>query len=248
MARQITELRRMQRHQLKQINKDDLIDSILASDEGGEPLHTITGTHTSLMQEISELKAMLFSPDSLVNKRITEMDTKMEKQGQVITAQQQFLETLDRKEREDNVVIFGVPDQNEALDGATTDQDKLGVIWNKIGIDGVRGTHRRLGREVNEGRTCRARFILPTLANKDERSHILENSNRLKTAGDNVKTIYIKKDVHPCVRKERWRLREVEKTENEKPENIRCVIRLDARERKVYKDGLVIDSWSPLFF
>ena len=53
----------------------------------------------------------------------------MEKQRRVIAAQHQ-------KEREDSVVILGVPDQNEALDGATTDQDKLGVIWNKFGIDG----------------------------------------------------------------------------------------------------------------
>ena len=75
----------------------------------------------------------------------------------------------------------------------------------------------------------------------------MENSS-LKTAGDNVKTIFIKKDVHPRVRKEWQRLRDVERAEKEKPENVGCVIRLDPRERKVYKDREVIDSWSPLFF
>lgn len=76
----------------------------------------------------------------------------------------------------------------------------------------------------------------------------MENSNRLKNAGDNVKSIYIKKDVHPSVRREWKRLRDVEREEKEKPENVGCVIRLDPRERKVYKDGEIIDSWNPLFF
>ena len=39
----------------------------------------------------------------------------------------------------------------------------------------------------------------------------------------------------------------MKKPEKEKPKNIGCVIRLDARERKVYKDGQVIDSLSTLF-
>ena len=59
----------------------------------------------------------------------------------------------------------------------------------------------------------------------------------MKTADDNVKTIYIKKDVRPGIRREWQRLRDVEKAEEEKPKNIGCVIRLDPGERKVYKDG-----------
>lgn len=247
MARQVAELRKLQRHQLKQINKDDLIDSILSYNEE-EQLHTITGQFASLMQEINELKAMLSSPDSVVNKRLTEMEARIEKQGRIIAAQQQFLEAVDKKERENNIVILGVPEQNESLEGATNDEDKLEVLWNKIGVEDVRGTHRRLGREANNGESRRSRPILLTLTDKDVRSRVLENSNRLKNAGDNVKSIYIKKDVHPSVRREWKRLRDVEREEKEKPENVGCVIRLDPRERKVYKDGEIIDSWNPLFF
>lgn len=74
-----------------------MIDSILSYNEE-EQLHTITGQFASLMQEINELKAMLSSPDSVVNKRLTEMEARIEKQGRIIAAQQQFLEAVDKKE------------------------------------------------------------------------------------------------------------------------------------------------------
>lgn len=45
----------------------------------------------------------------------------------MLAKQQQFLEALDRKEREANIIVLGVTDGNEAqLNGATTDQEKLG--------------------------------------------------------------------------------------------------------------------------
>lgn len=80
MPRQIAELRSLQRSQLKQLNKDDLIESILSSNED-EPLQAITGQLASLLQEINELKAMLSSPDSVVNKCFAEMEARIEKQG-----------------------------------------------------------------------------------------------------------------------------------------------------------------------
>ncbi|MPC55317.1 hypothetical protein E2C01_049249 [Portunus trituberculatus] len=73
--------------------------------------------------------------------------------------------------------------------------------------------HQRLGREANNEGNRRPRPILFILNDKDLRSRILEHSNHLKTAGDHVKTICIKKDVHPGVRKEWQRLRDVEKAD-----------------------------------
>ena len=52
----------------------------------------------------------------------------------------------------------------------------------------------------------------------------------------------------PNIRMEWRRLREVERNEKERPENSGCVIRLDTRERKVYRDGEVIDEWSQQSF
>lgn len=244
MARQLSDLRKLQKHQLNKINKDDLIESILSSED-----LDISDKLSSVTKELNELKSALLSPDSPVNKRITELEVKVDRQAQVIAAQQQFLEAVDRREREANLVILGVPDQNESLDGATTDGDKLNIIWRKIGVPlGIEGTHRRLGRDTNEDGMPKRRPILLVLADKNKRSGILEKSKQLKTAEDNYKKIFIKKDVHPCVRKEWKRLRDVEKAEKERPENVGCVINLDTRERKLYKDGVVIDGWSPLIF
>ena len=54
----------------------------------------------------------------------------------------------------------------------------------------------------------------------------------------------MKKDQHPSVRQEWKRLHTVYKTEKERPTNQGCNIEFNFRERKVYKDGIVIDKWS----
>ena len=48
-----------------------------------------------------------------------------------------------------------------------------------------------------------------------------------------MQRVYVKKDVHPLVRKELSRLREVEKRERDKPENQGRNVRYDYKERKV---------------
>ncbi len=40
----------------------------------------------------------------------------------------------------------------------------------------------------------------------------------------------------------------MEAAEKAKPENVGYAIRLDTRERKVYKDNIVIDTWNAQFF
>ena len=156
---------------------------------------------------------------------------------------------IDRKERESNIVVLGLPDEGEALDGAVTDTEKLGKIWGKIDVGSVECHQRRLGQgganEVN-GRT-RRRPLLLTIQDKEVRARILANAKHLKTAGERYSRIYVKKDIHPSVRKEWQRLREVEAREKERPENLGRDIKLDTRQRKLYCDGDVIDSWNPQF-
>ena len=82
---------------------------------------------------------------------------------------------------------------------------------------------------------------------ESKRGLILDSANRLKSSGENYRRIYIKKDIHPSVRREWRRLREADATEKTRPENVGSNIRLDTRERKLYKNGLVIDSWNPHF-
>ena len=80
------------------------------------------------------------------------------------------------------------------------------------------------------------------------RDDVLEAAKRLKQCEEPYKKIFIKKDMHPSVRTEWRRLREAEKAERERPENAGCNIQFNVRERKLYKDGVVIDKWGLLGF
>lgn len=252
MAKSLAELRKMPRHQLNKVNKDEIIESILSAHEENATIATLTDKLNTVMTELTSLKTALVAPDSTINKKFAELESKINKQSEIIAKQQQFLERIDRKEREDNIVILGVPDEHEALEGAVTDEDKLKRVWSKIGVTNTTSTYKRLGGggQAAGGRAAgnRRRPILVTVKDKEQRSKILENANRLKTSGDIYNKIYIKKDVHPSVRAEWRRLREAEAAERERPENAGCVIQLDTRQRKLFRDGVVIDTWNSQFF
>lgn len=241
--------RALQRSQLTRKNKEELIDMLLASGGDGTALASINKRMDDLVNAVDALKDTITSQNNVAQKNYEELKVRVDKQQEILAKQQQYLEDLDRKEREGNVVILGVPDEQESLDGATTDEDKLNKIWTAVGVTGVAGSHRRLGGgQASGGASPRARPILLALAEKSQRATILSNASRLKASGDCFNRIYIKKDVHPSVRKEWRRLREVEAAERAKPENVGCVIRLDTRERKIYKDNTVIDGWNAQFF
>ena len=139
-----------------------------------------------------------------------------------------------------------MPDEGEALDGATTDVDKLSQVWNKMDVGDMNCQLRRLG--AAGGNRQRNRPLLLTIQDQSTRSRVLPNAKQLKTSGEKYAKIYIKKDVHPCVRKEWRRLREAEEREKSRLENAGCDIKLDTRERKLYRDADVIDRWNPQFF
>lgn len=172
------------------------------------------------------------SPESIINQKLSTMQKQIDQQAGIIKQQQQFLEAVDKRERETKLVVLEVPDETEELEGATTDDGKLRNIWDKIGEDArIRG-HRRLGRHDGNN-TNRKRPILVDLESKDIRDAVLRKTSTLKEGGAAYQRIYVKKDVHPSVRNEWKRLREAENLEKNRPENVGCVIRLDTRERKL---------------
>ena len=246
MAKSLSDLKKMQRNQLTRLTKDDLIESILAAPEGDDgQLLELTNNLHALVAEVAELRKAVVAPDSNINKRLNELQIQVNKQAEVISKQQQYLEAIDRKEREKNIVITGVPDENEALDGAISDGDKLNKIWSIVGVNEEIQSHRRLGAM---GIDNRRRPILLIVGNKEIRDRILEKARQLKQAGREYEKIFIKKDVHPSIRKEWKRLHDAERAEKGRPENAGCVVRLDTKERKLYRDGVVIDSWNQLSF
>lgn len=170
------------------------------------------------------MKNKLTSPESAINRELETLQEQINKQADILSRQQQFLEALDRKERGTRLVVLVVPEGGENLAGATSDQDKLKKIWSELGLTAF--THFRLGREQVDGRK---RPILVTLGTKATRDKRLTKPKRLKDAGRLFARIYVKKDVHPHIRNEWKRLKEADNTEKSKPENVGRVIRLDPR-------------------
>ena len=245
MARSLNELRQLQRTQLKALNKDALIDSILAASDNDVGHHPLHEKLERIAAELSDLKKSIISPDSTINRKLAGMQDQIDKQAEVIARQQSYLEALDRKERETKLVVLGVPDEGETLAGASRDEEKLKKVWEVLDEDVNIRSYQRLGRPGDGGRK---RPILVTVETRHIRDTILAKTRKLKDAGRPYERIFVKKDVHPSIRKEWKRLRDAEAAEKDRPENEGCVIRLDFREKKLYRDGEVIDRWNPTPF
>ncbi|KAG0730154.1 hypothetical protein GWK47_028854 [Chionoecetes opilio] len=214
----------------------------MKDDDGGSA--SISRKLNEVIEELDKIKKLVVSPESVINKKMDALEVKIDKQAEIIFKQQLYLEALGRKERRANVVILGVPDEQESLSGAVNDADKLNKVWQILGVNNVAGAHRRLGDTAQGGTNRRCRPILLMLQDESQRQHILEQAKKLKTAGEAFKKIYVKKDIHPAVRKEWKRLHDAERTEKERAGNVGCVIHFNTWERKLYRDGVVIDSWN----
>lgn len=152
----------MQRNQLTRLTKKELIESIMAPPEPSEGLMLkLTSKLNDLVKEMGVLSSVVTAPDSSINKRFDDLQSQVNKQAQIIASQQHFLEMLDKKEREKNLILTGVPDGNEALESGTSDEVKLRKVWSKVGITEEIKEYRRLG---NRGDNNRRRPILVTVA------------------------------------------------------------------------------------
>ena len=124
MAKSVNELRKMQRSQLVRINKENLIESILAAPDPSETLvKDLMERLNALATEVKELRKEVAAPDSYIHRRYDELKAQVDKQADIIAKQQHYLEVLDRKERENNLIVTGVPDESESLEGGTSDDD-----------------------------------------------------------------------------------------------------------------------------
>lgn len=248
MAKSLTDLRKLARSQLKSITKDELIESIMTPDPNEDLLKSLNDKIAGLSGEVTDLKNVLTSPESEINGKLTRMQQEIDKQAEIIARQQRFLEQLDRKERENHLIVLGVPDGGEALDGETSDEGKLKKIWSQMEVPYDAISHKRLGRMDAQQTNNRKRPILVVVSTRYVRDNVLENARKLKSASAQYNRIYVKKDVHPSVRNEWKRLRDAERAEKDRPENVGCVIRFDVKERKLYRDDVVVDQWTPMGF
>ena len=244
MAKTLDELLKLSRNQKNALNKTEILDILESATPPGGDNTALINSIAHLTTEIINLKTSLDNSQEATRKQVEELRQQVLKQNQVIAKQQQFLEQQDRKQRECNLVILGVPEDNEALEGATTDEEKVKKVWEKAGINCNIKSTERLGKVGGP----RRRPVLAIVESRADRDTALEKAKTLKSSNDTYSRIYIKKDVHPSVREEWKRLRDVVQREKDRPENSDSTIHFDVRERKVYKNNMVIDQWSMVSF
>ena len=163
----------------------------------------------------------------------------------IIAYQQRFIEDLDNKQRNKNVVFLGVGENTDDL--GSTNEEKVNTIIEKAGLDNDAVgniTVKRLGKEREAGAPPRP--ILVTVNNNTVQRQILGNAKNLKDVAECSK-IFIKRDIYPPTRKEWDRLRKREREEKAKPENNSANIVLDWKKRTLTRNGLTIDRFSPSF-
>ena len=240
----VAEFLRLTKTQRNGYNKTELMEIIEAAvpnDSGNDlQVQTLIASLTALTAEIKGLKTIFTDHQELTRKQFDEFRQQLGKQNEIIAKQQLYLEKQDRKERECNLIVLGVPEEGETLEGATSDSDKVSKVWDAASITSNVKSLRRIGQPGE-----RRRPILVEVVSRADRDSALDKARDLKGHSNDIyKRIFVKKDQHPSVRAEWKRLHEVFKTEKERPDNQPCNIHFNFRERKIYKDGEVIDSWN----
>lgn len=79
-------------------------------DPGGDANVAVMTQLTILIAGVAEIKKAFVSPDSVINKQVRDLQEQVTRQQEIIAKQQRFLEDIDRKARESNLVLLGIPE------------------------------------------------------------------------------------------------------------------------------------------
>ena len=199
-----------------------------------------------ILNELKETRADLnkYSQERAADKITIENQQKeINRLNSISYQHQRFLEQIDAQNRVCNVVIMAVPEND--FDGENDEKAKIKKLFLKIeSQDTEIIDFKRLGEKKDR----QIRPILLKTRSREARDKLLEKAKSLSSKDDPYKSVYIKKDVHPLVRLEWKRLKDLEKSEKEKPENSGHTIVLDSKNRTLLRDGQIIDRWQPNFF
>lgn len=235
----VRSLARSEIDKLKNAQLRQALVTLINESRSDEPSNTV------LLDEIRDMKKILNEVTTLKHE-VTKLSEKVDDAYKIIHQQQMFLETLDNRDRRRNLVITGVSEN--ADENGATDVEKVQKVLEAAGysdpVDPARWTVKRLGQQNERNK----RPIHIAVDDQKQRDNILRCAKNLKNASDYMSRVYIKKDVHPAIRKETARLRKREQEEKDRPENVGVNITYDWKNRVLLRDGVVIDRFVPRFF
>ena len=145
-----------------------------------------------------------------------------------VAGQQRFLKHLDYKERANNLIILGLSEKNN-FENAKSDKEKIDYIFEKIDVPGIplQYTSKLLGVKSDGNKV---RPLLVELQNGNIRKEVLKKFTDARNI-QQIKDVRLKKDQHPAIRAEWWRMFMAEKKERDKPENVGSNIVFDKKKR-----------------
>ena len=252
----LNDLRKMSTTEINKVKKDELIQAILTSPQSTtanrddlllSEMRAIRKGQGDIVSSLNGLKAgydQLRKDKDKIEADVIGLKETVESQGKIIEKQQIYLEQLDAKERGKNIIVTGIP-EDENWKGKDSDEGKLTVIFQQMGIDDdtENMTWKRIGKKAED----KCRPILVIVTSMQKRNHIVSQAPKLKEDGQ-TQSIRVKKDKSPAARAEWKRLFDVEALEKAKPENAGRKIEVDKKNRTVLCDEIVIDSWKPSAF
>ena len=267
----VTVINTMKRDQLQKC-LNDLIKELDQEKEvpdpnplGNEDAATITQLLSSVLDEVKELRkekknlrqevAKLKQENAALVNDVKSLKCDKKFITESVHQHQRFLEAIDGEKRAQNLIITGIPEETPLSDGreeggeATTDDDKVAMVMKQIGheVDIKVIEVSRLGKR-RPGPGSHPRPLKIVTENPAQRKQAISDAKKLKSAAESFKSIYIKKDTHPLVCKELNRIRQVEKEEKRKAENIGRDVKYDHETRCLLVDGIVADRFKPVFF
>lgn len=187
------------------------LTTLINEDRRNEPSNVV------LLQELRSVKEAIAEVTSL-KKEVQILSVRLDDAYKIIHNQQLFLEALDSKERRRSLVITGLSEDDDET--GTTDSEKIRKVLDAVGytenVDQAVWTVKRLGQRNDRN----IRPILIMVESQTQRDSIIRVAKNLMSAEGSLSRVYIKKDVHPAVRKEAALLRRRKREEKEKTENV----------------------------
>ena len=140
------------------------------------------------IQEINKIKEEV--------KCLTE---KLESTFQIIHQQQLYLEAQDNKERRCNLGISGLSETADSV--GADDKEKLKTILTKAKCPSEIDPSAFILRCLGQPNANYGRYFHVICENHQQREAIIATAKELMNAGPTYSCVYIKKDIHPVVRK-----------------------------------------------
>merc|ERR1712096_217172 len=106
---------------------------------------------------------------------------------------------IDNNDRDRNMIISGLPEEQIQVDDVSLDTDtqKVTKMFSLIEIDGGPWNVERIGKQPTNGKTRMAKVVFP---DKESRDKAVQQSIKLKDFVEPWKKVYLNRDKHSVYR------------------------------------------------